>query len=204
MTRKRLAIWVLLLLIVIILVSGFIWVRGRGFSAKEQPSQLEAYFARNARRIATPSDAASMKNPRKQTDNELAPAYEHFVEHCAVCHGATGRGDSTYGPNMYPKVPDLTKNDTQKLSDGEIYYIINNGVRFTGMPAFSGQDSADEIWDLVSLIRKFPTISNTDVDRYLSFAEKKEKKPVKSTPPPSRSPKTTPKPHKHQAIGNRQ
>ena len=67
----------------------------------------------------------------------------HFADHCASCHGNDGRGNTEMGRNLYPKAPDMRQSGTQHLSDGELYWIIENGVRLTGMPAWgdgSGND----------------------------------------------------------------
>jgi len=93
----------------------------------------------------------------------------HFADHCAICHGNDGSGDTPMGSGLYPKPPDLRAPATQELSDGELFWIIENGVRFTGMPAFSsnlehdhsggnhggGQDS----WKLVHFIRHLPHLT---------------------------------------------
>lgn len=59
---------------------------------------------------------------------------------------------------MYPHPPDL-RYDTQALTDGEIFYIIENGVRLSGMPAFGGQDSITDSWKLVHFIRHLPNLT---------------------------------------------
>jgi mono/diheme cytochrome c family protein len=127
---------------------------------------MEKVMAQNARKIATPADAKSLKNPRQQQSAEMiAEADEHFVEHCGMCHGVDGRGDTTIGTRLYPKVPDMTQADTQQLSDGELYYIIFNGIRLTGMPAWGSEDKPEAIWDLVSLIRRLPKLSPEELKR---------------------------------------
>jgi mono/diheme cytochrome c family protein len=150
-----------------LIVGGFLfYVRGSGFSAREQPSWMEKVMAQNARKIATPADAKSLKNPRQQQTAEMmAEADEHFVEHCGICHGIDGRGDTLIGKNLYPKVPDMGAADTQQLNDGELYYIIGNGIRLTGMPAWRFEDKPEAIWDLVSLIRRLPKLSPEEVQR---------------------------------------
>ena len=130
-----------------------------GFSAREQPSRLEAFLARHARKIATPSGAKELRNPYRPTLETLAEARDHFSEHCAICHGNDGRGNTVIGRNLYPKAPDMRDHDTQKLTDGELFYVISNGVRFTGMPAWGGEDSPEEIWKLVLFIRHFPQLT---------------------------------------------
>ena len=144
----------------------YVYARGHGFSAREQPTWMEQTMARNARHIATPSDARTLSNPRQQQSTEMiAEADEHFVEHCGICHGIDGRGDTLIGRNLYPKVPDMSQPDTQQLSDGELFYVISNGIRLTGMPAWSSEDKPEAIWDLVSLIRRLPKLSPEELQR---------------------------------------
>lgn len=95
----------------------------------------------------------------------MGEADEHFVEHCGICHGIDGRGDTLIGKNLYPQVPDMSAADTQQLSDGELYYIISNGIRLTGMPAWRFEDKPEAIWDLVSLIRRLPKLSPDELKR---------------------------------------
>ena len=166
MRRVILSVISTLIVIALILVVGVLYMRGHGFSAREEPTWMEQIMARNARKIATPPDAKNLSNPRsEQTPEMLAEADEHFVEHCGICHGIDGRGDTFIGRNLYPKVPDMSAADTQQLSDGEIYYIISNGVRLTGMPAWGSEDKPEAIWDLVSLIRRLPKLSAEELKR---------------------------------------
>lgn len=129
-----------------------------GFSAKEKPSRIEEFLARHARKIATPAGAKEVKNPYPVTAENLAAARAHWADHCASCHGLDGNGNTVIGRNLYPKAPDMKDAQTQGLTDGELYYIISNGVRFTGMPAWGGEDSPEEIWQLVSFIRQLPNL----------------------------------------------
>lgn len=181
---RRIIITLLATLIVIgAVLGGFLWwMRGHGFSARAEPSWMEKVMARNAREIATPSDASNLKNPRTtQTAEMISEADEHFVEHCGMCHGADGKGNTLIGQNLYPKTPDMTLPDTQQLSDGEIYYIISNGVRLTGMPAWGSEDKPEAIWDLVALIRRLPKLSPEESKRLESLANSAEEAPKDET-----------------------
>ncbi len=130
-----------------------------GFSAREKPSKFEEFLARHARKIATPAGAKELKNPYLINPEGLKAAREHWMDHCATCHALDGSGNTVIGRNLYPKAPDMRDAATQGLSDGELYYIINDGVRFTGMPAWGGEHSPEETWQLVSLIRRLPSLS---------------------------------------------
>jgi mono/diheme cytochrome c family protein len=174
MTRKRLVGIVLLLSVLVGCGVFAIWVRNHGFSAREQPSWLETALARRARRIATPAGSKELKNPHPMTETSMAEAREHFVAHCSICHGINGRGDTLIGRNVYPKVPDMSKSETQQLTDGELYYIITNGVRFTAMPAFGDEDSPKSIWDLVSFIRRLPQLTPEELKQLEELAGNEE------------------------------
>jgi mono/diheme cytochrome c family protein len=83
----------------------------------------------------------------------------HFADHCAPCHGNDSSGDTLYGKGLYPKPPDLRLAERQKLSDGELFWIIENGIRFTGMPAFGGSHGSQDDWKLVLFIRHLPQLT---------------------------------------------
>ena len=147
---------------IVITASLFYWgvaIVRHGFSAREKPSRLEEFLARHARKIATPAGAKELKNPYATTTESSLAAREHWVKHCAGCHALDGSGNTVIGRNLYPKAPAMKDAQTQGLSDGEIFYIISNGVRFTGMPAWGDEDSPEKIWQLVSFIRQLPNLS---------------------------------------------
>ncbi len=137
-----------------------------GFSARGTPSTVEAFVAKRLRYLATPSGVRDLKNPLAVNPEVLAAAKVHFADHCASCHGNDGRGETLIGRGLYPKPPDMTQPDTQSLTDGEIYSIIENGIRFSGMPAFGeveGNESDEETWALVHFIRHLPSMTEEEV-----------------------------------------
>lgn len=136
-----------------------------GFSAQDEPSRIEQVLARTMRRYATPSDLRSRKNPLPSTPEVLAEALAHFADHCAVCHGNDGKGQTAMGPNFYPKAPDMTLSETQAQSDGELFATIENGIRLTGMPGWGNgtAESAYGSWTLVHFIRHLPRITTEEL-----------------------------------------
>lgn len=130
-----------------------------GFSARAEPSHMEAMMAGYARATAMPASGRRMKNPVAPSPEVLHESMAHFADHCAVCHANDGSGDSMYGRGMYPRPPDLRAARTQGLTDGEIFYDIENGIRMSGMPAFGGPETAEESWKLVHFIRHLPNLT---------------------------------------------
>lgn len=152
---------ILVVLVAIALGVGFLAasILHNGMSARATPTALEAMMARNARLMSIPADARAQKNPLTASEENLRDARLHFADHCAACHGNTGDGDTMFGKGLYPKPPDLRLQETQKLSDGELFWIIENGVRFTGMPAFSSHGAQNDSWKLVLFIRHLPELT---------------------------------------------
>ncbi|MEO7651527.1 MAG: c-type cytochrome, partial [Bryobacteraceae bacterium] len=136
----------------------------RGFSAREKPTAIEKFAARAARSVAMPSSAKSRQNPAPNTDEVLSDARAHWADHCAACHANNGSGDTEMGRSMYPRSPDMRQPDTQNLSDGELLFIIENGIRLTGMPAWGdGTAKSEEAsWKLVRFIRHLPQVSEEE------------------------------------------
>lgn len=149
-----------------LVVAGAVFVSmiRRGFSTHEEPSRVEAAMARAMRHWAVPAKLRGLKNPVPLTPEVLADGRAHFADHCAGCHGNDGKGGGM-GKQMYPKAPDMTLAATQSLSDGELFAIIENGVRLTGMPGFGTgtAESAAGSWGLVHFIRHLPKLTPEDV-----------------------------------------
>ncbi len=137
-----------------------------GFSAKTEPHALEILIARQIRHLAIPITKRNAVNPLPATADVLKEARAHFADHCAVCHANDGSGRTPIGKNVYPKAPDLRLGDTQSLSDGELFWVIHNGIRFTAMPAWgSGEPDKDmDSWKLVHFIRHLPQLTQEELD----------------------------------------
>jgi mono/diheme cytochrome c family protein len=158
------AAWQLFLGIVLIGIAMLI-LQGRGVSARPQPSAIESRLALFMRSWMTPATYKGLKNPVSATEDNFVAAREHFADHCASCHGNNGGGETEMGRNLYPKAPDMRLPRTQQLSDGELFYIIENGVMLTGMPGWStGTPEGEKAsWQLVHFIRRLATLTPEDL-----------------------------------------
>jgi mono/diheme cytochrome c family protein len=150
---------------------GWVTIR-RGFSARDNPSAIEAYVAKTARNLSIPASERDTKNPFEPTAEVLSEARAHFADHCATCHGNDGSGKTEIGQNLYPKTPDLRQSDTQNLTDGQIYYIIHNGIRLTGMPAWGSPGKDDDSWKLVLFLRHMPQMTPQEMKEMEQFNPK--------------------------------
>ena len=143
------------------------WIGSKGISAKAEPGRLETLMARTMRGLAIPRRDRNVKNPVPVTSDVIASGMSHYADHCAACHANDGSGETEIGLGLYPKPPDMRLPATQSLTDGELFYIIENGIRLTGMPAWGSGNPADAegTWHLVHFIRKLPTLTPDDLEQ---------------------------------------
>ena len=160
----RVAAW-LAFVLVLVIAGVMLMLQGRGISARPQPSGIESRTALFMRGWMTPSTYKGLRNPLSATDENFLAAREHFADHCASCHANDGSGNTEMGRNLYPKAPDMRLPRTQKLTDGELFYIIENGVMLTGMPGWSTGTPEGETssWQLVHFIRRLPSLTPDDL-----------------------------------------
>ena len=123
-------------------------------SALKEPGRLETsvanwgthFLIRRASRQGIPARPVDTKA-------SVASGSTLYFSECSICHGPDGRTPTPAGRWMYPRAADLTSERVQSFSDQELFWIIQNGIRFTGMPAFGKVETADHIWDLVNYVR---------------------------------------------------
>ena len=139
----------------------------RGFRAIDRPSSAEAAIAGLFRNLSIPRKARLERNPWKPTTENVSAGRETFMARCSLCHGIDGSGKARMGFDLYPRAPDLRSSRTQNLTDGELHYLIEGGVRLTGMPGWQnahlGPD--DDSWRLVLFIRTLAELSPLEKSR---------------------------------------
>jgi mono/diheme cytochrome c family protein len=141
------------------------YVVASGLSALEQPGTVERLVARGVRRLVVSRRARGLTNPVAGSAKTLIEARAHYADHCASCHANDGSGNTAMGQGLYPKAPDMRQAATQNLTDGELFWIIENGIRFTGMPGWATgtREGQEESWALVHFMRRLPTLSAEEI-----------------------------------------
>ena len=168
-------------IVILICLGIFGWVGYQlfttGFSAKTEPHALEVMIARQIRHLAIPIEKRNAANPIPLNAEVLKEARAHFADHCAICHSNDGSGQTPIGKNVYPKAPDLRLTDTQSMSDGELFWVIHNGIRFTAMPGWGSGDPDKDLdsWRLVHFIRHLPQLSQEELDEMKALNPKTDK-----------------------------
>jgi len=167
------------------------------WSATRTPGPMEGILASYVTSHWISRNADQQRNPFRPTPENLKAGQGDYDEHCSGCHGLTGSGENRLEADFLPPVPKLT-GDTQKWSDGELYFIIANGICMTGMPGFGKKHDPKEIWGMILWVRHLALLSPDEKaaleSRMRMTTEEHEEMMQKSHPEPEeirrpRSPK---------------
>ena len=157
-----------LAVVVVVVIAAAAWgyARTTGLSAQATPGRIEAALAATARRWAVPADYRTRQMELPRNGENLRAGLAHFADHCASCHDNNGSGQTTLGKSLFPPAPDMRAAGTQELTDGELLYVIEHGIRFTGMPAWgNGTPEGERLgWQLVQFIRHLPELTAAEVE----------------------------------------
>jgi mono/diheme cytochrome c family protein len=128
------------------------------WNATARPSAAEAWVARYVLSKWVRSNAPSERNPIAPTAENLREGEHEYDEHCAVCHGLDGSAQNRVGGDFYPPIIRLNKG-ARSMSDGQLYFIVSDGIRMTAMPGFGTNHSSDELWKIILWVRHFPDLT---------------------------------------------
>lgn len=155
-------------------VAGALVLLTSGCPASKKPSKLETTLANMAKDVVIPLEAQKLKNPASATDENIQAGQQTYLQQCALCHAADGRAETKLGLAMYPPAMDLNSPHVQRWSDAELFWIIQNGVRLTGMPAWKTIVSEQDSWKMVNFIHALPKLA------LIQAAQQKEAAAAKS------------------------
>jgi mono/diheme cytochrome c family protein len=159
--------WILVVLIalalpVVVVTVGLAQIR---LDALQEPGPVETFLATQVKHLLV----------RRSSGDGIPPAPTHsqtsieegdklYATECSMCHGMDGHTPTDTGRWMYPRAVDLTSPEVQRYPDRELFWIVKNGIRLSGMPAFGRVESDEHIWNLVyylrTLSRSAPTPSS--------------------------------------------
>ena len=119
------------------------------------PGDAESILAAQAKKMTI--GGKDWKNPTPDNPEVINTGREHFQHHCQICHGLDGHNTGVpFASKMSPPVLDLGDKEVQQYTDGQLKWIIENGIRFSGMPGWKDTLDQDEMWSIVRFLRHLP------------------------------------------------
>lgn len=138
-----------------------------------EPSLLRGLFSATSSHSIR-KHARGMAVPSLTDDSAIKEGFDHYHEMCVGCHGAPGVERSEIGMGLYPQGPNLAQS-AKTLSPAELFWVVKNGIKSTGMPAFGPTHSDQKIWAVVAFLEKLPHMSPADYKAYAATAANEEK-----------------------------
>ena len=136
-----------------------------------------SWFMNTTKDHSIQSKAKSIVVPPLGDSMQIAMGYDHFNEMCVMCHGAPGRKSDEFAQGLNPSPPDLAKSTTD-LDPSEMFLIVKNGIKMTGMPGFGTTHSDSEVWAMVAFLKRLQTMSP---DEYTAFQKSQHHETMEET-----------------------
>ncbi len=171
-------IFLALLIILGLLIAGvvaFVWLGVYNVSAKVPHWSITLWFLEKVREQSISAHSRTIPILSSENPERLNIGFRNYHAMCRTCHGAPGYSRTEIAKGLYPAPPDLASEDVlKKLNDAELYWIIENGIKMTGMPAFGPTHSKDELWGIVAFVRHLPKINPKEYQAMVKAAGFKE------------------------------
>ena len=138
--------------LVLIVIAGFA-ASQFSLSALPEPGRAETVLATKAKHFLVARESRSVPKGPATTPASIAEGEKLYGAECSMCHGMDAHSPTGTGRWMYPRAADLTSAGMRNYSDTELFWIIRNGIRLSGMPAFGNVESDGHIWNMVHYLR---------------------------------------------------
>jgi mono/diheme cytochrome c family protein len=123
-----------------------------------KPGALEKWAAKKSLQATIRREAQGLKSPLQPTDANLTAGIALYRNHCQVCHGGPDGAASSIAKGLTPDPPQLAKHGVEDDPEGETYWKVAHGIRFTGMPGFGETLSSPEMWQIALLAKHMESL----------------------------------------------
>lgn len=144
------------LLILVVVGAVYIWSGAYNVAAVEPHSTAVAWLLETFRDRSIAAHSEDVQPPALTDPDLVRTGFQHYHSMCVICHGAPGQEPSEIGKGLNPAPPKLDAEAVQAWGDAELYWIIRNGIKMTGMPAFGATHGEEALWAIVAFLRRLP------------------------------------------------
>lgn len=148
-----------ILCFLVVLIAVFVWSGRYNVAANVPHWDVTHWFLGKVRDRSISSHSKGIIIPSLKDPKLVDIGFDNYHAMCRLCHGAPGYSQTEITLGLYPRPPDLISKDVQEWKDVELYWIVKNGIKMTGMPAFGPTHSEDEVWGIVAFLRRLPKLN---------------------------------------------
>ncbi|WP_192253225.1 c-type cytochrome [Mesorhizobium silamurunense] len=173
LTVRTLAVTAVVLLAIIVGLAGYTYAGFYSVAASEPDPDFVRWSLETIRNNSIERHAGHNVSPDRSLDDPemIRTGGHHYKEEgCVDCHGGPGISPADFAKNMWPKPPDLTR-ATSALENAELYWIVQNGIKMTGMPAFGRTHNQEGLWAMVAFVRRLPEMSQSEYEKITGASE---------------------------------
>ena len=171
---KSLLVVTAVLCLVIAGVSAFAWVGVYNVSARTPHWNITSWFLEKVRQQSISVHSRQISTLSSENPERMNIGFRNYHAMCRICHGAPGHAEREIAKGLYPKPPEYKSENVQRWRDTELYWIVQNGIKMTGMPAFVPTHSKDELWGIVAFVRNLPKLNFKEYQAMVEAAGFKE------------------------------
>ena len=153
----------LVVLVALVAIGALLWWNFDAAATRPHAPWFEA-FLHETMEHSVRRQAAGIAVPELGDTAQVAEGAEHYFAMCEGCHGGPGVEPGELAQGLYPKPPLL--HEEEEWSDAELFWIAQNGIKASGMPAYGGNHSESQLWAIVSFARTLPGLSVEDYEAF--------------------------------------
>ena len=165
----------LIVVVIIIILGGLAFINSGLFdvAATKPDTGIAKWVLETTKEKSVRSHSKDITVPNLDSESLIETGFHHYDQMCVGCHGAPGISPSEIGEGLNPEPPDLSE-EAANMTPAELFWITQNGIKMTGMPAFGPTHSDEELWGIVSFMQKLPDLSP---EKYKAMKEDSERMP---------------------------
>ena len=155
-------VWGVVTVIVLIIIGGAVLVGSGIYNvAADVPHYKVTFWVLDeARERSIASHSKGIVPPSLKGQTFANAGFPHYHETCRLCHGAPGAPRLEFAEGLYPEPPSLITDDVQRgLGDAELFWIVKNGLKMTGMPSFGKTHPTEQLWGIIAFLRRLPNLA---------------------------------------------
>jgi mono/diheme cytochrome c family protein len=146
------------LLLGIVALTIFVWSGRYNVAATAPHWDITVRLMEEALDRSIKFHSQGIQAPSLKDSKLIKAGFREYHAMCRLCHGAPGYPQTEIAKGLYPKPPNLGSKDMQQVSDAELYWVVKNGIKMTGMPAFGPTHDEDEVWAIVAFLKRMPSL----------------------------------------------